>query len=844
MRVSPLLVVLLATFSLGQTTEAQRPQLVITPLTESSAFPSSDQGMVHDVQFTSDSTLRILATVSGQTGLWQLGDNQDTIIFPSNMLPHQTAVLTSKIVVATSPLQVERYDILRQSPLGALPVDGIDAWPLACHPSGLCVWQSGKSIRVVNVNDGKERFNLPIGDDAALSIDISPDAKILAVAVNEPNIRLWSLADGKEFPSLPMEATPDGSLLGAPPSLEGIVPRMFVFPRAGMATALKFSPDGRKLAAANETALHVWETARWERFALLKGYTGRVSALAFSADSRSLSSAAGDLVLRVWMPGAAASIVVGNITTLPRTLTLRGDNAFVAAGFPGGRVELWNVKERALSARIFLTPNGWIAATPSGLFDGNDTAWHLASWRFPGSNGAIIPVEAFYRQFYRPGLITDLLTERKLPEYDVGFLHLDAPKVAIQVIGTTPASASLAPTGIQFLPERIQFHIEASPNAPGGVVSDLAITVNGKVVQKWPGNQKLSKGIAIREADLEMPPDDARVTAYAFNADGVRSTEAVWERKVQGGYRLPQRTLHVLAIGIRNYNNPAYNLSFADNDAAALAHALGHSDTELEAMSDRLMNWWRSAGIQPTGHSSQLEVLPSTVKVKLLLNEHATREAILSSIRELAQSARPRDAIIIYYAGHGINYYPRPNTIEEAHYYLLPWDMGLKGRPNEVQSSAVREAAATLISDSDLQEALGPLNVDHGAIILDSCSSGQALEGAELHGPLNIQGLSGLAYEKGLNLLAASQSSDPSYELKQLGSGVLAYALVHEGLDQNKADSSPLDGRIELQEWLKYGASRVSSLAREQGSQQEARLSLSRIQEHAVLLLKVADKLP
>ena len=176
-------------------------------------------------------------------------------------------------------------------------------------------------FRSVNVNDGKERFNLPIGDDAALSIDISPDAKILAVAVNEPNIRLWSLADGKEFPSLPMEATPDGSLLGAPPSLEGIVPRMFVFPRAGMATALKFSPDGRKLAAANETALHVWETARWERFALLKGYTGRVSALAFSADSRSLSSAAGDLVLRVWMPGAAASIVVGNITTLPRTQT-------------------------------------------------------------------------------------------------------------------------------------------------------------------------------------------------------------------------------------------------------------------------------------------------------------------------------------------------------------------------------------------------------------------------------------------------------------------------------------------------------------------------------------------
>jgi hypothetical protein len=93
--------------------------------------------------------------------------------------------------------------------------------------------------------------------------------------------------------------------------------------------------------------------------------------------------------------------------------------------------------------------------------------------------------------------------------------------------------------------------------------------------------------------------------------------------------------------------------------------------------------------------------------------------------------------------------------------------------------------------------------------------SGQALAGADLLGPLNQKGLTGWAYEKGISLLAAAEANDPSFEEKKLGAGLLTYALVREGLQQRKADARPLDGRIELEEWLRYAAARVASLASE-----------------------------
>lgn len=69
---------------------------------------------------------------------------------------------------------------------------------------------------------------------------------------------------------------------------------------------------------------------------------------------------------------------------------------------------------------------------------------------------------------------------------------------------------------------------------------------------------------------------------------------------------------------------------------------------------------------------------------------------------------------------------------------------------------------------------------------------------------MNSKGLAQRAYDKGMYILAASQSDQAAAELGKLGHGLLTYALVEEGLKQGKADFSPKDGRILLREWLDF----------------------------------------
>jgi hypothetical protein len=108
--------------------------------------------------------------------------------------------------------------------------------------------------------------------------------------------------------------------------------------------------------------------------------------------------------------------------------------------------------------------------------------------------------------------------------------------------------------------------------------------------------------------------------------------------------------------------------------------------------------------------------VPAHVQVSTLTNEQATRAGVLNTLRALAKSAEPKDAVVIFYAGHGLS--------DENHYYMLPWDMGLSGAPGSVNAKALKKARSTLISDDDIADALSELNVTYGALILDSCDFG------------------------------------------------------------------------------------------------------------------------
>jgi WD40 repeat protein len=63
---------------------------------------------------------------------------------------------------------------------------------------------------------------------------------------------------------------------------------------------LAFSPDGRRLAAAQEAAITLWNATSGQELLSLRDHARDLIRLAFSADGQRLLSAGGDGVVKVW----------------------------------------------------------------------------------------------------------------------------------------------------------------------------------------------------------------------------------------------------------------------------------------------------------------------------------------------------------------------------------------------------------------------------------------------------------------------------------------------------------------------------------------------------------------
>jgi uncharacterized caspase-like protein len=225
---------------------------------------------------------------------------------------------------------------------------------------------------------------------------------------------------------------------------------------------------------------------------------------------------------------------------------------------------------------------------------------------------------------------------------------------------------------------------------------------------------------------------------------------------------------HILAIGIDNYSNSHYNLSYCVEDATDLSHNLKKN-------------------------------LPySDIEATLLLDESATRESILQAVGKLKESSRPEDTVIVTYAGHGMSY--------GGKFFLIPHDLGPEG---ENRTLADEELARRGVSDDDLERAFRDLDGSRFSFVLDACHSGKALEAEEWRvGPMNSRGLAQLAWEKGMDILTASQSDQAAQELAALGHGLLTKALL-DGLVKAPVSES---GDLLSRPWLDYAASEVPRL--------------------------------
>jgi WD40 repeat protein/uncharacterized caspase-like protein len=671
-------------------------------------------------------------------------------------------------------------------------------------------------FKLWDMNGGREVYTGTYSQEMIHSIAFSPDGKWLAAAGTGRTVHLLNLVTKQEriltghtgeITSLAF--VPNSSLIASGSTdktiglwdlTKGAAARTSV-QLSDEVNAIAINPDGTMLAAGtadSKIALFSLANVKGGEARTMSGHNGEIFTLSFSRDGRWLASGGMDQTVRLWDPKTGAEVrtllgVSGEINGID----FSNDSRWLISAHGDGSMIVWNCESGTLAALMVSIPESddWLVVTPGGLFDGSQAAWKFLLWRFDQSTFKVASVESFFNEFFYPGLIADIFANKN-PKAKQDILRKDRRQPQIILRSEEyPLTESLAKRTV-----RLKMDITEAPSdaehGEGSGARDLRLFRNGLLVQTWSGDVLRGSPRLTIEASVPIVAGENDFTAYAFNRENIKSTDA--QLSIHGSETLRREgTAYLLVVGVGSYANSQYNLNYSVADATDIG-------AELKSQQELLRQY-------------------RPVEVISLFNADATKENILLALKLLAGSvknplpkevpaallkikaAQPEDAVIFYFSGHG--------TAKEDRFYLIPYDLGYQGLRSTLNESALTLILSHSISDRELEEVLKPMDVGQLLLIIDACNSGQILKADdERRGPMNTKGIAQLAYEKGMYVLTASQSDEVAFESAGLQHSYLTYALVEEGIKSGLADLDH-NGQILLNEWFDYATKRVPRIA-------------------------------
>ncbi|MGI9167163.1 MAG: eIF2A-related protein [Pyrinomonadaceae bacterium] len=705
-----------------------------------------NSGFINTIMFSPDGGLVAAGGLSGTITLWESSTGRKIrgLVGHSDSVNGIAFSPDGRILASASgDTTLKLWEVETGRETAKFSGHGAEVNAVAFSSDGewLASGSADKTIKLWNSGTGREVRTLSGHTAEILAVAVSKDGQTLASGGVDKTIKLWDVKSGTETRSL--------------------------MAHDGEVKALAFSPDGKQLVSGSkDNTIKTWDVAKVEATRTLTGHSNEIYSIAFSPGGQWFASGSDDGSTRIW--DARTGDALATLVSLRES--------------SGG-----------LSAR----QTDWLVASPDGLFDGSPNAWNQILWRFEQYTFNIRPVEAFFNEYYYPGLLAEILAGKrpKAPQ-DISRRDRRQPRVTLAVAGGQAPEAKVSSREIA-----LKIEVTEAPGdkdyATGSGARDVRLFRNGSLVKVWRGDVLANKGSkTLLETSIPVIAGENQLTAYVFNRDNVKSPDSTLHIIGSDNLKRPA-TAYLLAVGVNSYANKQYDLKYAVPDATDFSKELRRQQNLL-------------------GRFDKVEVLS-------LLNEQATKANITHALERLAGMAnkplpdgappelekfgptQPEDTVVVYFAGHGLAH--------EAGFYMLPHDLGYKGSRRRINEAAFLSILSHSISDRELEQAFERISAGQVLLVIDACNSGQALEAEEKRrGPMNSKGLAQLAYEKGMYILTAAQSYQAALEVTELGHGLLTYALVEEGLKLARADVAPRDGRVMLQEWLDYATERVPEM--------------------------------
>jgi WD40 repeat protein len=510
---------------------------------------------------------------------------------------------------------------------------------------------------------------------------------------------------------------------------------------------------------------------------------------AWSIDTGKLLSAANDA-------GAISSVVLSE------------DGRTLFTGLKNGSVTIWDQDSLKIQARLLAYYDNdkaravhWLVTTPDGRYDSNSPGDLLGvSWVLPSDPLMPLPVEAFFRDYYMPGLLGKVLRGEKMPVVQLlGTLNRVPPEVKIEDITVDDTDRDRVAVTVSVFNGSREIHPNGGPAVTmRSGAYDLRLFRDGQIVAQWPGSTVEAQeqvGPIITEHDREVwrrrhevkinsngkatitfrnirVPQHAAAkkvefTAYAFNSDRVKSlTTLPYELDLSRSRPalVTPWTAFLLTIGVNA--NQSHNLD--------LDLAVSSAEKVRALLRDKLKLDYPEVVEIPL----YSDFLADSNRVKSKVASKADMKAVLDllagrsvhpSLRDEVdpkhqlRAAGPDDAIVLYVASHG---YADP----QGTFYLMPYDTGANWgitedeltrcltKPDSTPTcNQTKDFLMHSISSADLTSWWSGIDAGDMVMILDSCHSG-AVPGRQFRpGPLGDPGFGQLSYDKGMQILSASQ---------------------------------------------------------------------------------------
>ncbi|MBI5208760.1 MAG: caspase family protein [Elusimicrobia bacterium] len=758
---------------------------------------------VHGVtclDFSADGKVLVAGTAENQAHLWDLATGEQLMVFGGGAAPVASLAATAdgrKLVVAAGSLSV--WDLGAGSLVRTLEEPGPTSVVCGDDPRVCASGGTDGQVRLWDVDAGRAlKAFQPKGSGMFRtkieSVSLTPDGKRLLARSQLARSELFDAAGEDGLASFPPEGTfaddtgasalsPDGAHVATafgPQSIglskEGIRARLWdvasgkeagvlkgpvpTFGFGAGTDALQFSPDGKLVAGAGfGGGVFVWDVETRKVAKILDLMSGlalrfdregrRLLAGGMTAEARLYELPSGRL-LRAFLGHNDAVTAVGFIPGTPLVVT----------GSRDGTARLWSTETGRELCRLITFRQGWVAVTPEGYYDGSPEGLQRIRWTVGLES---FPLDAFSEGYYSPGLLARIVAGGKPV----------APRETSLAAGFAlpPSVRIVSPAdGTRASEETVQVSVEAVDR--GGGVDEIRLFHNGKA-------------LSAAGRDIKVAAKDPKVRTQAFavslmDGENVFQAVGISRDRIEGNparvvvhWNGPGKTanLHVLAVGINEYRNPALNLNYARPDAQGLAA------------------FFRSQG----------GALFARVDVEELYDARATKPAILGRLAELERTLG-QDVVVVYLAGHG-------DFVDNA-WYFVPTEVQYPEREEEVKAKAV--------SSGELLEAIRRFGAKKVVLLMDACKSGGALAAFASRGFEERKALYQLGRAAGVHVVAASGSDQLAGEVKDLGHGAFTY-LVLEAL---KGAAAPAGGGAVTVKGLEsYVESRLPELSRRYRSQ-------------------------